>query len=489
MSRLPASPHDHSARPHRHGLRLACLAALLLTVAAVPRAQQPSAVDWAAAEEETMRHFQAVLRMDTSDPPGGEKPVADYLTAVLEREGISVQTFALEPNRPNVVARIRGSGKKRPLLILGHTDTVNVDPAKWTHPPFGAVRDGGYVYGRGATDDRDNVVAGLMIMLMLKRHNVALDRDVIFLAEPGEEGTTRVGIEFMVNNHFDAIDAEYCYAEAGGVTRQGGTVRFANVITVEKIPRGLELVARGPAGHGSMPLKSSAIAHLAGAVQRVANWKPPINITDTTGAYFKRLAQISPPAEAQRYRDILSADPKVSGAADDYFLEHEPRHASMIRTSASPNIIQAGYRINVIPSDAVATFDVRVMPDENLDRFLEQVRQVVNDPAVEVRWTNRSTRPSGISRINTEAFAIIEKHITRHYQTVTLPTLLPGATDMAFLRAKGMQCYGMGPAIDMEDGPKGFGAHSDQERILESELHRFVRFQWDAVLDLVKAGS
>ena len=480
---------DRLLSPTRRTPRLLLLAAMFLACVAAPRAQQPAAIDWPRIEDETMRHFQAVLRMDTSDPPGGEKPAADYIREVLEKEGIPVQTFALEPNRPNVVARLKGSGRKRPLLILGHTDTVNVDPAKWTHPPFGAVRDGGYVYGRGTTDDRDNVAAGLMIMLMLKRQNIPLDRDVIFLAEPGEEGTTRVGIEFMVNNHFDAIDAEYCYAEAGGVTRQGGTVRFANIITVEKIPRGIALVARGPAGHGSMPLKSSAIAHLAGAVERVANWKPPINITDTTGAYFKRLAQISPPADAKRYRDILSADPKVSGAADDYFLEHEPRHASMIRTSASPNIIQAGYRINVIPSDATATLDVRVMPDENLDRFLEQVKKVVNDPAVEVRWTNRSTRPSGISRINTEAFTVIEDNITKHYQTVTLPTLLPGATDMAFLRATGMQCYGMGPAIDMEDGPKGFGAHSDQERILESELHRFVRFQWDAVVDLVKAGN
>ena len=161
-------------------------------------AQAPGAVDWSAVERESMDHFQAVLRFDTSDPPGNERPAAEYLKQVLEREGIATKVFELEPNRPNVVARLKGSGKKRPLLMMGHTDTVNVDPAKWTFPPFSATRDGGYVYGRGTVDDKDNVIAALMTMLLLKRSGVPLDRDVIFLAEAGEEGTTRVGIQFMV---------------------------------------------------------------------------------------------------------------------------------------------------------------------------------------------------------------------------------------------------------------------------------------------------
>ena len=169
-----------------------------------------------------MEHFQAVLRFDTSDPPGNERPAAEYLKQVLEREGIATKVFELEPNRLNVVARLKGSGKKRPLLLMGHTDTVNVDPAKWTFPPFSATRNGGYVYGRGTVDDKDNVTAALMTMLLLKRSGVALDRDVIFLAEAGEEGTTRVGIQFMVQQHFSEIDAEYCLAEGGSVLRAGG---------------------------------------------------------------------------------------------------------------------------------------------------------------------------------------------------------------------------------------------------------------------------
>jgi len=192
---------------------------LLVVSSAAITAQGARQPEWAKLEDETMRHFQALLRFDTADPPGGEKPAADYLKQVLEKEGIPVQVFALEPHRPNVVARLKGNGSKRPLLLMAHTDVVNVDPKKWTHPPFSATREGGYVYGRGTVDDKDNVAAVLMVMLTLKRMNMPLDRDVIALFEAGEEGTTRVGIQFMVNQHFPTIDAEFCYAEGGGVTR------------------------------------------------------------------------------------------------------------------------------------------------------------------------------------------------------------------------------------------------------------------------------
>jgi acetylornithine deacetylase/succinyl-diaminopimelate desuccinylase-like protein len=465
-------------------MRLLLLAALL---AISTRVLQSDAPDWKKIEEETLRHFQAILKFDTSDPPGNEKPAADYLKQVLEAEGIPVEVVALEPHRPNVIARLKGSGAKRPLLLMGHTDVVNVDPKKWTHPPFGAVGDGGYVYGRGTVDDKDNVVAALMVMLTLKRQNVPLDRDVIFLAEAGEEGSTRVGIQYVVNEHFAKVDAEFCLAEGGGVTRQAGKVKFAAVQALEKIPRGIELTARGPAGHGSVPLRSSAIVHLTNAVAKVAAWKPPVRLNEITRAYFRRLASISTPAESKRYLDVLSKDAKAVDAADEYFLDHEPRHASMLRTSISPNIIQAGYRINVIPSEARATLDVRVHPDDDHVALFEQIKKLINDPAVEVSWAKRDVRPgTGSANVSSEGFKAIESMVTKHYQAVTLPSMATGATDMAYLRAKGMQCYGIGPATDIEDGPKGFGAHSDQERILEAELHRFVRFHYDIVEALAR---
>jgi acetylornithine deacetylase/succinyl-diaminopimelate desuccinylase-like protein len=441
--------------------------AIALTATAVHAQSTPP--NWSAIEAETMQHFQALLRLDTSDPPGNERAAVDYLKQVLEKEGIPVQVFALEPHRPNLVARLAGNGSKRPLLIMGHTDVVNVDPRKWTHPPFSATREGGYVYGRGAVDDKDNVVAGLMLMLLLKRQNVPLDRDVIFLAESGEEGSTRVGIMFMTRQQFPAIDAEFCLAEGGSMSRAGGRIRFAGVSTTEKIPRAIELTARGPAGHGSVPLMGNAVVHLAQAIARVSAWRAPLRLNETTRTYFQRLATLTSGDSAQRYRDIISGDPVKVAAVDEYFLRYEPSHASVIRTSVSPNIVQGGYRVNVIPSEAKATLDVRMLPGEDTVAFLATIRRVINDPAITAAYMARDVRPeTPDARLATEAFRAIEAAVTRHYSTVTLPTMLTGATDMAYLRARGVQCYGIGPALDVEDGPKGFGAHSDQERILES---------------------
>lgn len=453
-------------------------------------AQRPAQPDWTALQEETMRHYQTLLRFDTMDPPGREVPAAEYLKQVFDKEGIPAQVFALEPDRPNVVARLKGNGSKRPLLIIGHSDVVNVDPAKWKFPPFSATRDGGYVYGRGSVDDKDNLTAALMVMLELKRLNVPLARDVIFLSEAGEEGSSRIGMQFMANEHFAEIDAEYCYAEGGGVTRIGGEVKYASVQTLEKIPYAIEMTATGISGHGSVPLRTNPIVHLSAAVAKIGAWKPEIRLNETTRTYFERLASISSPADAARYRAVLVAGSQGQGDADEYFLDHEPRHASMLRTSISPNIFSGGYRVNVIPSEAKATFDVRMLPDEDPGKFLEAVRQVVNDPAVDVHFAKRDVRPSQPdARLTSEAFKAIEGAITKHYNAPMLPTMSTGATDMSYLRAKGMQCFGIGPATDNEDGPKGFGAHSDQERLLETELYRFVRFHWDIVADLARTSS
>ena len=410
------------------------------------------------------------------------------MKSVFDKAGIPAVVYSLEPGRPNVIARLKGSGRKKPVLIIGHSDVVNVDPKKWTFPPFSATRDGGYVYGRGTVDDKDNLTATMMVMLELKRLNVPLDRDVIFLSEAGEEGTSRVGIQFVANQHYPEIDAEYCFAEGGGVTRINGQVKYAQVQTLEKIPYAIELIATGASGHASVPLVTNAVVHLSNAVAAVAAWKPDIRLNETTGTYFRRLASISAPEDAQRYRDATAPGTKAQAAADDFFLRNEPRHSSMLRTSISPTMVTAGYRVNVIPSEARATLDVRMLPDENPATFLDQVKKVVNDPAVDVHYTARDTRPGQPgAKLDSEAFKAVEAAVTKHYATVTLPTMSTGATDMAYLRVKGQQCFGLGPATDIEDGPKGFGAHSDQERLLESELYRFVRFHWDIVFDLARA--
>ncbi len=456
---------------------------LLLFWAALAALTHAQSIDWNAVEAETLKHFTALVQLDTQNPPGNESRAVEYLKRVLDEAGVPSKTFSLEPSRANLVVRLKGSGVKKPLLVMAHTDTVRVDPSKWTHPPFSAHRAGGHIYGRGTVDDKDNVAAALMTLLLLHRNKAALDRDVIFLFEAGEEASTAVGIETMVNNHWAEIEAEYCLAEGGGVTRRDGKPFYANIQTAEKIPNGIRLISRGPAGHGSVPLETNAIAHLSAAVQRVAAWLPPMRMNDTTRTYFERLANIAPPEDAARYKALL--DPAKTMQVQQYLATHEPRHSSMLRTSISPNIIRGGYQINVIPSEAEAILDVRALPDENMDVFLQKVKEIVNDPAIEVVRENRNKRPGApASDTRSPVFQVLEAATRRIYDVPALPWMATGATDMAFLRAKGVQCYGIGPMIDIEDGPKGFGAHSDQERILEEALHKFVRFNYEVALEI-----
>jgi acetylornithine deacetylase/succinyl-diaminopimelate desuccinylase-like protein len=469
----------------RYSLLLVSIATCAaVSVVAQGEARQP---DWKAVEAETMRHYQALIRFDTS---ATEKAAAEYIKQALDQAGIPAKILFTDPERPNVVARLEGSGRKRPLLLLGHIDTVTVDASKWRFPPFSATRDGGYVYGRGAIDDKDNLTAAIETMLLLKRHAMPLDRDVILLAESGEEGASNLGIGYIMAEHYPEIDAEYCIAEGGDTIRERGEVRYATVQVTEKVVRGVELTARGISGHGSVPLKSNPIAHLGTAVGKFAVWQPSLRIDETTGTYFRRLAMLASPEQAKYYRDVISPDPKLANAAADWLFEHEPRHASMVRTSVSPNIFTGGYRSNVIPSEAKARLDVRMVPGEDTTALLEQIRKAIDDPAVDVRFAGGGGQrpPTPATRTDSELFKSVEAAMTAVYQVPTIPSMSTYATDMWPLRARGMQCVGIGSAIDLEDQSKGFGMHSDQERLLESELHRFVRLNWQIVTELARAA-
>ena len=439
-------------------------------------------IPWDQVQRETLEHFQTIVRMDTSSPPGNETLVAEYLKQVLEREGISARLLALDPKRANLVARIRGNGSKRPILVMGHTDVVGVQRERWSVDPFGAVRKDGYIWGRGTGDDKDNVTAGLMLLLLLKRQGVKLDRDVIFLAEGGEEGYNPTGVRYVIANHWEEIDAEFVLAEGGGGLVKDGKVLYISVATSEKVRLEVQLCVRGTAGHGSIPRPDNAVVRLAKAISRVAAWAQPMRLDETTRTYFQRLAGISPPEAAARYRAILTSNERA--AAERFFAQHELRHNSMIRTSLSPNVLKAGFRANVIPSEAEAVIDIRALPDEDLQKFVESLREVIGDPHIEIK-TNSGRPAAPASSLNTEMFAALEAAQKRLYpESITIPILLPGATDMSPLRAKGLQAYGIGPMVDDEE--KG-GAHSDDERILEKSLYDFVRFLWHALLEVAAA--
>ncbi len=469
---------------HRSSRALLLPAALATCVAAALGAQGPIAQpDWPAVEGEALGHYQALIRFDTS---ATERAEAEYLKRLFDEHGIPAQVLSKDPERPNVVARLKGSGRKRPLLLLGHLDTVPVDASKWTFPPFSATRDSGYVYGRGAIDDKDNLTAAVMTMLLLKRQNVALDRDVILLAESGEEGASQLGMGFMVAEHYPTIDAEFCIAEGGDTIREGGQVRFSAVQVSEKVVRGVELTATGISGHGSVPLQSNPIAHLGNAVGKFITWQPDIRLDETTGRYFRRLTSLAAPEKARYYRDVTSPDPNVARAAADWLFANEPRHASMARTSVSPNLFTGGYRSNVIPSEAKARLDVRMVPGEDPEALLAQIRKAINDPAVDVQFAGGGAArpPIPATRLDSELFTSVEAAVQAVYKVPTLPSMSTYATDMWPLRARGVQCVGIGAGVDLEDQSIGYGMHSDQERLLEHEFQRFVRLNWEIVTAL-----
>jgi acetylornithine deacetylase/succinyl-diaminopimelate desuccinylase-like protein len=456
-------------------LTLLCAGALL----AQPKDRYP--VDWKKVGPEALARFTELLRIDTSNPPGNETKAAVYLKQILEKEGIPCKLFGLEPDRANLVARLKGSGAKRPILVMGHTDVVGVQKEKWTFDPFTPTRKDGYIYARGAVDDKDNATAGLMLMILLKRLDVKLDRDVIFLAEAGEESTTRVGIDFLVDQHWSEIEAEFALAEGGSTSARDGKVRYVGISATEKVPRPVRLVAHGQAGHGSRPTNDNAVLRLATAVAKVGAWQPPMRLNDITRAYFERLATISTPEEARRYNHIN--DPGAAPAIEKYFAQHETGHNAILRTTVVPTIIKAGFRSNVIPSEAEATLDVRALPDEDLDHFYKELSRVIGDANVEVVPSKNRGRPvSRPSRLDSDMFRALEQAQRRMFPgAITLPSMSGGATDMAQLRAKGVDAYGFGPIVDARDGS---GAHSDDERIAEASLPKLVEYLWYAVLEI-----
>src|SRR5216684_2323301 len=453
----------------------------LVIVPAVSVFAQQQSPDFAKAHDEAAKFLADLVKIDTSNPPGNETRAAEYIKGVLAAEGIPAQIYESAPGRGNLVARLKGTGKKKPLLLMGHIDVVGVERDKWTVDPFAAVIKDGYLYGRGSHDDKAMDAANLEVFLQLHRMKVPLDRDVILLAEAGEEGTTQFGIDFMVDKHWETIECEYALNEGGGIPEDNGKVLYVGVSTAEKVPRGLILKARGTSGHGSAPRVDNAITHLAAAVAKVSAWEAPLRLNETTKRFFEQLAKISPPGKAELYQHV--EDPAVQ----QKLHEREPAYYSMLRTSLVPTIIKGGFRSNVIPAEAEARFDVRALPDENMDELKAALAKVINDPAITfVDAENTNARPTGQpSGLDTDGFHALEHAQAKVFPGVpTIPIMQVGATDSAQLRARGVQAYDIGTVLSSEDMKH---VHGNDERIQIAGFGKFVEFLYVATTEI--AGS
>jgi len=325
--------------------------------------------------------------------------------------------------------------------------------------------------------------AALQVFLMIARSGMELDRDVIFMANAGEEGMAHLGVEFMIAEHFDEIDAEFALNEGGGMRLVDGKIMTVAIATTEKVSTRMRLVARGVSGHGSRPRPDNAIIRLAKAVAKFDSWQPPMRLNATTREYFRRMAAIVDDETAYLYRNL--ENPAITDIVQEQLRLTDLTANSMLRTSISPTIIEGGFRRNVIPAEASVTLDIRALPQEDTIWLKAEIARVVDDPDIEVVRFGKRRPVSEPMPIDSELFRTIERVQAEIFpEATTIPTMLTGGTDSSQLRAAGVLAYGMGLPTDEATGSR---AHGNDERTPVEGLGLFVRFLYQTVVAV--AGS
>lgn len=433
----------------------------------------PTGFDRALAQRTAEVHLTRLIALNTQNPPGNELLTAQYFDSVFATvPGVERHVLPAADGRANFVARLKApNASKRPVIIMGHMDVVGVDSAKWKTPPFTATRvnEAGvaYLYGRGAIDDKGMLATATAAMQQLAARRDQLDRDVIFMATAAEEGGPEVGIEHMVTRHYDLIkDAEFALNEGGRVRVADGMVKSVNIQTTEKVSYNVVASATGPSGHGSVPLPDNVLAALARAVQRVHAYRAPVKLNETTRLYFARLARIEKDpvmkAAMQRISAPGATPAQVNAAAA--VLSREPLHNAVLRTGQSLTLMRGGIRSNVIPSDASATFNVRVLPNDDIRQVVAAFNRVGAEKQVTFALDGEPRTSPPVSPVSTALYRAMESSATAMVPgTTVIPFMSTGATDGAALRAKGIPTYGILPMpLPMEDELR---MHGDNERV------------------------
>jgi acetylornithine deacetylase/succinyl-diaminopimelate desuccinylase-like protein len=432
----------------------------------------PRGFDRAQAQSDTERYLVRLIGLNTQNPPGNELRVAKYLESVLSgTSGIETRIIEMSPGRANFIARLHAThpGKKA-VLIMAHTDVVGVDLTKWQTPPFEATLRDGYVFGRGAIDDKGMLAAGMTALLCLAKERDTLDRDIILLATAGEEGGGE-GVQWMVEHEFNRIeDVEFALNEGGRIRAENGTIPFVNIQTTEKIPYNILATAKGPSGHASIPLPNNALVALARSVAKVHEWKAPVRLNETTRSYFSGLARLEHDPALRQAMETLSSsqDSAVLGPAAE-IVSHEPRYNAMLRTGVSLTLLNGGFRSNIIPSQGTANFNVRVLPGEDIRETVAEMNRVAGESQVAFTMSGEPRSSPPISSTTTALYgALAEAAKAMAPEVIVTPFMSTGATDGAVLRTKGIPTYGILPLpLAVEDELR---MHGDNERVPVASL-------------------
>lgn len=435
--------------------------------------------------DRTRQYLVDLVRLDTSNPPGNETRVAEYLKQVADSHGIPSEMLGADAHRLNFVARLKGSGKGRPLLLMAHSDVVPADRSQWTVDPFSGENRNGFIYGRGAQDDKSLLAAELAVMVEIKRRNIKLGRDIILLSEADEEaGST--GIEWMIQHQYSKIDAEFALNEGGYILETKDGPKVFNVQTTEKIPTRIVVTAHGVAGHASLPRADNAVLHVSEAVVKLSRAEEPIHVNTTTRRYLRELSRIPEYSWLEPIRRRLE-DPATALSAANQIRARDPEIDAMLQTTVVPTMLHAGIKINVIPNTAEADLDVRRLPSESKEDVLARLRQIVNDPEVDITLATGQQMPAAEpSALTTPLYLGMQRAIARMYpRDVVAPFMSRGATDGSYLRAKGVAVYGV-PIFLREGGESR--AHANDERISPKNLEDGVELLWQMVLETAGGG-
>lgn len=440
--------------------------------------------NWPEAAAETIRHLKALLRLDTTNPPGNESLAAEYLAGVLQAEGFEPLLLESAPRRGNLIVRLKGSGEAPPLLLYSHTDVVPAEQVHWTHPPFAAEEADGYVWGRGAADMKDTVAEQLMVMLLLKRCGVPLKRDVIFAATADEEigGQNGYGVSWLAKHHLDLIRAEFGLSEIGGYNLSYAGKPVYLIQVAEKGVCWLKVRATGKPGHGSLPHHDNAVLHLARALNRLAIDGLPYHLTNPAAGFLDAVARAlggSPMALLLRsLKNPVDAERAFRLELEGHELG--PLLYAMLHNTATPTGLRAGVKTNVIPSQAEATLDGRTLPGFDPEQFLAELRPVLGE---QFEYEFELTSPPLETSHETPLYHLMAETLHRNDPSAAavVPYMMSGATDAKYLAPLGIPTYGFAPLKLPPDMKLMEMFHAHDERVPIDGLAWGVRVLYEVV--------
>jgi acetylornithine deacetylase/succinyl-diaminopimelate desuccinylase-like protein len=463
-------------------MRTSRYALLALAVPCLLGAQAPALparpVDWAAMQTEAVDVLRQYLRINTTNPPGNEIETARFLKAFLEKEGIEAQlldTVELGKGRANLYARLKGNGSRKAIALVHHMDVVPVTAAYWTVPAFsGDIKDG-HIYGRGALDMKSEGIAHLMALVALKRSGVPLTRDIVFVANADEElGST--GAQVFVDRHADLIrDVEYLITEGGANVFRDGKLEYNSVGVAEKRTFWQRLTVQGTPSHGSRPTRANPVPRLVAALDRIAHYETPLHVTPTVQKYFHDISRNYTGDQRRWLEDVRTA--LEQPRAREWILNDIYWNA-IVRNTISLTGLQGSNKTNVIPAEASAELDIRLLPDQNADSVLATIKRVANDTAVHFQ-TLLSPKAPFESPLNTELFRAIERVAKeRDPSAFTTSSMMTGATDRPTYRKLGIIAYGLDP-FKVEAADEQKGTHGNDERLSVANMGAGVKFVYD----------